>query len=893
MALLPSNLIFMKLVSKIACLSLSVLLIQACKTPVATLDTPVEIVALDTVQINSDSKLELYRASEKRINDLLHTKLEVSFDWDSAFLYGQANLRLSPYFYPTDSLTLDAKGFQIKKVALVDSIGKQSPLKFVYDDSFLKIQLGKTYTKEEEYTIFVDYIAMPNKLEAGGSAAITEDKGLYFINNDGSVPNKPKQIWTQGETEASSCWFPTIDSPNEKTTQEIYITVDTNYVTLSNGELVFQTENPDGTRTDYWKQNLPHAPYLFMMAVGEFAIVEDQWRDIPVNYYVEPKYKAFAKDIYPNTPEMIEFFSNKLGYDYPWDKYHQVVVRDYVSGAMENTGAVIFGDFVQGNDRYLIDNSGEDVVAHELFHHWFGDLVTCESWSNLPLNESFATYGEHLWNEYKYGKDQGDLHGRNDLKTYLGQSRVNKKDLIRFNYNNEMEMFDAHSYQKGGRVLHMLRDYIGDDAFFASLKLYLKSNAFQTVEIHNLRLAVEKVTGEDMNWFFSQWFLGAGHPIIEVNKNYVDSTNTLEIIIEQTQDGPGVAEIFEIPTQIGIVDKKGKLMVKDIRLTKRKQLFSYEMDEAPALVNFDWKKTLLGEVDQDIRKSEAIALYNNANNYVDKSSALKMLKKKKDSASLDVIAQALDDSFWFIRKEAINNGKYLSKKREKFMFNKLTSLAKNDKKSNVRAAAVAALSKYFEEEVSVKFLGEKIEDRSYVVASTSLDALYEKDRALGIKQAEQLEDVENNSILLTIARIYSEEGTPKRNDFYKKSFSKLNGFGKYPLLTSYGEYLEKQDDQAIEQSLPLLKEQATGDDSWFIRMAAINSVVKIKKNKSSLIEELTEKMTADAATNQVEKLKADKEAAVQLNKKLDSTLKEIKDQETNSNLIRILEAGLK
>ena len=198
---------------------------QACKSIEPSTATT-EYVTLDTVNIEANSAREIYRASETRVSDVLHTKLEVSFNWDSAYLYGRANLMVKPHFYATDSLTLDAKGFQIHEVAMVDRIGKKSPLNYVYDDEFLKISLGKTYTKSDTYKIFIDYTAMPNKLKAGGSAAITSEKGLYFINNDGAIENKPKQIWTQGETESSSCWFPTIDSPNEKTTQEIYITVD-------------------------------------------------------------------------------------------------------------------------------------------------------------------------------------------------------------------------------------------------------------------------------------------------------------------------------------------------------------------------------------------------------------------------------------------------------------------------------------------------------------------------------------------------------------------------------------------------------------------------------------------------------------------------------------------
>ncbi|MFB1021748.1 MAG: hypothetical protein QMC40_03190 [Vicingaceae bacterium] len=197
---------------------------QACKSIEPSVITT-EYVTLDTVNVEADSPREMYRASEKKITDLLHTKLEVSFDWDSAFLFGRANLTLSPYFYPSDSLVLDAKGFEIKEVALLDKIGKKSPLKYVYDKEFLKIDLGKTYTRLDTYRIFIDYTAMPNKLNAGGSSAITSDKGLYFINNDSKIADKPKQIWTQGETESSSCWFPTIDSPNEKTTQEIHITL--------------------------------------------------------------------------------------------------------------------------------------------------------------------------------------------------------------------------------------------------------------------------------------------------------------------------------------------------------------------------------------------------------------------------------------------------------------------------------------------------------------------------------------------------------------------------------------------------------------------------------------------------------------------------------------------
>jgi aminopeptidase N len=244
----------------------------------------------------------------------------------------------------------------IKKVSMKNG----SYLTYTYDGWYLKINLDRTYKRDEQYTILIDYTAKPNELNVQGSNAITDAKGLYFINPDSTQANKPTQIWTQGETEASSCWFPTIDAPNQKTTQEILITVDKRYKTLSNGLLLSSKDNGNGTRTDHWKQSLPHAPYLFMMAVGDFAIVKDQWKrkdgkTIEVNYYLEHEFEPHAKAIFGKTPKMIEYFSNLLGVEYPWEKYDQVIVRDYVSGAMENTGAVINGEFYNQTTRETID----------------------------------------------------------------------------------------------------------------------------------------------------------------------------------------------------------------------------------------------------------------------------------------------------------------------------------------------------------------------------------------------------------------------------------------------------------------------------------------------------------------------------------------------------------
>src|SRR5436190_5653269 len=456
----------------------------------------------------------VYRSTAEKINDLIHTKLDAKFDYAKSQMNGKVWITLKPHFYPTDSLLLDAKGMDIHEVAIVK--GKNVPLKYNYDGLFLDITLDKTYKNNDQYTIYIEYTAKPNEFKTKGSAAITDAKGLYFINPTGEDPNKPTQIWTQGETEATSVWVPIIDKPNQKTTDEILMTVPSKYVTLSNGKLVSQKTNSDGTRTDDWKMDLPHAPYLFFMGVGDYAVIKDKYKDKEVSYYVEKEYAPVARKIFGKTPEMIALYSKLTGVDYPWVKYSQIVGRDYVSGAMENTTATLHGESAQQDARELTDgNRWEEVVAHELFHQWFGDYVTTESWSNITLNESFATLGSQLWNEFHYGKDFGDEERYNSAQGYI-HSRNDNKNLVRFYYNDKEDVFDAVSYNKGGAILQMLRNFVGDSAFFKALNLYLTTNKFKSAEAQQLRLAFEEVTGKDLNWFWNQWYYGSGHPKLTI-----------------------------------------------------------------------------------------------------------------------------------------------------------------------------------------------------------------------------------------------------------------------------------------------------------------------------------------------------------------------------------------
>lgn len=783
-------------------------------------------------------KKHQFNPSYTRINDLLHTKLQVRFDWSKQWLIGKANLTLKPYFYPTDTLILDAKGFDIQKIALVQKNALKD-LKYTYDKQKIRIQLDKVYTRQETYEVYIEYIAKPEDLNVEGSEAITDAKGLYFINPLGNDPRKPKQIWTQGETESSSCWFPTIDSPNERTTQEIFITVEKKYTTLSNGKLIASKDNGDGTRTDQWKMSLPHAPYLFMMAIGEFAVVKDKWRNMEVNYYVEPAYEKYAKLIFGNTPEMLTFFSKKLGVDYPWEKYSQVVVRDFVSGAMENTTATIHYGALQHDDRAHLDNTHEDIIAHELFHHWFGDLVTCESWANLPLNESFATYGEYLWNEYKYGKWQADEGLENDLATYLAEASQKREPLIRYYYKNREDMFDGHSYQKGGRVLHLLRHTVGDSAFFEALKLYLTKNAYTDVEIAELRMAFEDVTGKDLMWFFNQYFMEAGHAELQINYDYNPNNKQLTVSIKQTQN-PKYTPIYRIPSHIQINFTNNLKIKHSVEITSADTSFTYTLTGEPANVDFDPDKVLIAK--PRITKPKAFWIYQltHAENYKQVVEADSYLKSAIDEE--DVMAayfSLFDHPYDGVRLIAIEALGTATKLNDPNIIRKLILLAQKDKKARVRGAAMDLLGTISALEISDEAKQEckktflmGLKDSSYTVIANSLNALYVMDPKAALDQINTLKDLSAAKIQSAIANILMDENKPEAMDFVINKFNDMeDSFEKFGLLQSFASYVNQQPADNQTKGLNFLKDTAENHGTWWIRLAAIRGLFVFANNQ--------------------------------------------------------------
>lgn len=815
------------------------LALYSCKSRPPASQPPVTDIApappvISEPMAEESSEPEVYKGPQERTWDLLHTELRVSFDWEQRRLNGEAMLRATPLFYDQDSIHLDAKGFELHSV-----MASGQPLPYHYDLLELSIALPRTMTRRDTLTLNIRYTARPHELGKLGLEEDANDHGLYFINHKGAELNKPRQIWTQGETEANSCWFPTFDQPNERCTQEMFITVDSNFVTLSNGR--FEGSSFKGAeRTDHWNMVHPHAPYLFAMAIGEFAVVRDSWRGRPVDYYVEPEYGPHARAIFGNTPEMLTFFSEKLGVEYPFDKYSQVVVRDFVSGAMENTTATIHFDGLQRTTRELLDGDLESIVSHELMHQWFGDLVTCESWAQLTLNEAFATYGEYMWIEYKYGPKAAMDHLLSDRRAYLGESKYNRHNLIHFAWGVRDDMFDGHTYQKGGQILHMLRKLVGDEAFFASLEYYLQKNAFSDVEADELRMAFEDITGRDLKWFFDQWFFSQGHPELRVVHRYRRSRYQLEIKQEQSGDDPAV---FRFPVLIDVImEENGPHQMQLHWIESRDTVLTIAEGQEPYMVDFNADGVLLAEINEEKPTGVWMAQFNAAQNVYQQYTALSSISQRMMEAdTLALVQSALRDphkgvarlALDYVRTEVPEDALYTVRAD-------LMALIQHPE-ANVRTLCLQILDGKSEfiranwEEAwqdELKLACQKATaDSSMRTQQSALYLLHSLDPTLGLARAHELESEASGNLIQAIGLIYARANDPQTLPYITRMLETTTSSRiRSTLVRALGILWE---DHQSDAGRELLRKMGIEDPIWWVRMGAYRALGNMSIDEST------------------------------------------------------------
>ena len=798
----------------------SAMVSDSTELPEAAIDSSAE-----TKQLAQEREhlLAQYRGSRERKFDLLHTSLDLRFDYDCQWVLGKAELILKPYFYDQDILELDAKDFDIHEVWLKGD-GRDEVLKTAYDQSVVTIYLPEKLTAKDTITIGMNYTAKPNVNSGRGSEAIMDNKGLYFINPH-QTENKPVQIWTQGETEHNSKWFPTIDSPNERATQDIRLTVEERYLTVSNGLLAGQVHNGDGTRTDHWVLDQPHAPYLAAVVVGEFVEVKDTVDQLPLRYIVEKEFEQGARKVFRHTPEMVRFFSENLGVAFPWPNYDQIVVRDFVSGAMENTTASIFMEALNLDEREAIDSEWDYIIAHELFHQWFGNLVTLESWANLPLNEAFADYSEYLWMEHKEGRDKADIHHIVAMENYFSEAGSKQVAMIRYYHDDGEDMFDHHSYAKGGRVLHMLRKYLGDEAFYASLNHYLNAHAYSSVEIHDLRLAFEKVTGKDLNWFFNQWFLASGHPVLDIQFDHSQADNVL-LTVKQQQD-LATTPLYRLPFTVSWY-KGSERYEKQFVLKQAEQTFHLENGPGTDWVVFDEALEVLAERQTYYGREHFEKQVAHARHGIARYAALDSLSNNYpyDESMASTLRAALGDCFSSVRQLALAKIQAnldtlgLSSADEE----RILLMAESGPENIVRSAAVELLHRIDKDKYAPLFL-RLVNDSSYYVAGAALEAYLENENNPNREElAKRFLNSRSIYVLVPLADYYTALAAADHADWFHKQLQLLGGESLYYFIGYYGDYFARLTALDHGPAVDNLYRLAKDHPASYVRLAAFQAL---------------------------------------------------------------------
>lgn len=563
--------------------------------------------------------------------DIKHLAIDLRFDWEKEQAYGSTVVTLTPLM-EFDRFTLDAASMTINSVISGDGKPMQYKYDGAKDNDNLEIALDRVFQPGETIVVKVDYRTNHVNKADGDTAIGSFGKGLRFIKPTPDNPKKPRQIWSQGETEFNRYWFPSYDSPNDFRTTELRATVDKPYTVVSNGTLVETKENADNTRTFYWKMDTPYTNYLTSIVVGEYREVVQNSDGIPVTNYAYPAETKEVAATVKNLPATIKFFSDITGIKYPYTKYSQTFVEDF-GGGMENITATTQIEEMIHDERELLDEDSESLQAHELAHQWFGNYVTCRDWGQIWLNESFATYLQAMWHEKLKGKDYFLF---NDVMSNQQQAldtweQGNRRPIITKYYANKDAMFDNYAYPRGGAVLHMLRKHLGDKAFLKALNHYLVSNAHQPVSTEDFRIAIEETSGQSMDWFFDQWLYKMGHPIFEVSDKWENGKLTLTV--KQTQKIDILNEFPQVEFFQTFVDVEIDGQIKRVWIEpKAENTFTFDAATKPKLINFDHEGTLIKELTFNKSTEDLIYQAKNDKDVLGRHWAMTQLGNKFDNS---------------------------------------------------------------------------------------------------------------------------------------------------------------------------------------------------------------------------------------------------------------------
>jgi len=643
--------------------------------------------------------------ARSRDYDLQHSKVALRFDLDQKKVVGDVTHTVSLLRDGLDKIWFDSVGLQIESVQL-----NRSKAPFETTDAKLIVKLPNTSKVGDKYDVEIKYGGRPTK-------------GLYFILPDKNYPNTPKQVWTQGESEDTRYYLPTYDYPNDRLTTETILTVPSDWLAVANGKLVGTADAGGGMKTWTWRESQPSSTYLFTVVAGEFVEAKDKWRNIPVTYYA-PKDRGDRLMVnYGRTPAMIEYFSKRLGVDYPWEKYAQSMVDDFVAGGMENSSATTNTASSLRNPKLIPEFPMDEdpLISHELGHQWFGDLVTCKDWGNIWLNEGFATFMEYMWMEAHFGKEQADFDRWESVRNWFQSHKLYEKPIVRHDFDDSSE-FDGNAYGKGGLVLYMLRHELGDQAFYEGLKHYLEVNRGKNVVTADLVKAIEEETHKNVDQFFDQWVYGAGAPTFEMGYTYDAEKKQIALTVQQTQKTEGRVGLFRVPVDVEIANASGTKLYPVV-VSNSAETFMLPSESAPQMVLFDKGTQVLKSVEFKKDKKEWLYQVKNAGELGDRADAAVALGKMKgDEEAIAALGEALRSDrttgVRFVAAESLGDSGGASAAKQ--LLNALPTATEPE----LRARVVQSLAKFKDNpEVIAKVESIAREDSSYRARAAALQAL--------------------------------------------------------------------------------------------------------------------------------------------------------------------------
>ena len=680
------------------------------------------------VNLSAQKKIDIYKrplqVERSHDFDAQHYRLTLTFDLDKKEFWGENKVTLKPLRDEFKECVLDAK--ELVATEIVNHLN--APLKFDQTEKKLVVSLSQAYSYGEEVIFTIKYYAKDPK------------KGFFFSDE---TPQNPKMVSTDSFPDEARHWFPCYDYPHDKVTMELIATVQKPNKVLSNGRLVSIKENKeDNSVTYHWHQDKPHSTYLSMVAIAPFAVIEDSLGSLPINYWVYEKDVEDARRIFKKTPYMIDFFNKLYGYEYPWAKYDQVETPTQGGGA-EATSATILGQNVIYDKKADKDFSWETIIAHEIAHQWWGDLITLRTWSETWLNESFGTYSDYLYTRFDKGEDDGAFALLGKKNSYLREAHERYIRPIVFNrYESPGQNFDSHTYPKGAVVLHMLRFILGDKPFFKTLSHFLHKHEFQAVDTHDFMTAVKEATGQNMDWFFDMYLYKPGHPIFDVHYSWDKNAKALKLKISQKQDTSLGIPIYKIPVNIGIVTSTGRTSEK-IWIKNKEETFEFQADEQPLLVRFDEGNYLLKEWTFEKTLDELLYQLKH-DDVIGRMWAATELFKFKDNpkTAAGLITQAENDDFWAVRRNTVATLRKIKRDEDLDTF----KIMSTDENSKVRVVALSALGEYKKSELVSFFIDRFEKDDSYSAQAEALRSIAKcggKSSIPFLEKASQMESPRN------------------------------------------------------------------------------------------------------------------------------------------------------